>query len=80
MHATVRKWGNSLALRIPHTLAKDLPLHQGDVVELGILKGKMVVKPKGQKKYSLAELLKKINRRNLHSEQDTGYATGKEAW
>ena len=80
MNATVRKWGNSLALRIPHSLAKDLPLHQGDVVELALLKGKMVVNPKRRKQYSLPDLLKKISKRNLHSEQLVGRAVGKEAW
>jgi len=34
MNATVQKWGNSLALRIPSSVAKDIQVRQGSAVEL----------------------------------------------
>lgn len=80
MNATVQKWGNSLALRIPKTLAKDVDLQQGSVVELSIVEGEMVVKPKRAKKLSLASMLRDVNKDNLHSEHEWGGVTGKEAW
>jgi len=80
MDATVQKWGNSLALRIPSSLAKDVDLHQGSVVEVAVVEGKMVVKPKKQRKLSLAQMLKGVTKENRHSEQDWGRAVGKEAW
>ena len=80
MNATVQKWGNSLALRIPSSLAKDVHLHQGSVVEVAVVEGKMVVKPKGQHKYSLAHLLKEVTKKNRHSEHDWGGAVGQESW
>ena len=78
MNATVQKWGNSLALRIPSSLAKDVHLHQGSVVEVAVVEGKMVVKPQAARKYSLAQLLKGVSRKNLHSERDWGGAVGRE--
>lgn len=80
MNATVQKWGNSLALRIPSALAKDVHIRQGSVVEVAVEEGKMVVKPKSQRRYSLARLLGEISKRNLHSEQESGDATGREVW
>lgn len=80
MNATVQKWGNSLALRIPSSLAKDVHLHQGSVVDIAVVEGRMVVKPKGQRNYALSQMLKGIRKDNLHAEQDWGGASGREAW
>jgi antitoxin MazE len=80
MNATIQKWGNSLALRIPSSLAKDVDLHQGSVVGMTVVKGAMVVKPRKRRKVSLAQLLKGVTSANIHSEQDWGGAAGKEAW
>lgn len=80
MNATVQKWGNSLALRIPKSVAKDVQLHQGSVVELEVVEGEVVLKPKRVRKVSLGKLLKGVTKENLHSEVDWGSAKGKEAW
>ena len=80
MNATVQKWGNSLALRIPSALAKDVDLHQGSVVEVAVVKGEMVVTPKKERKLSLAQMLRGITKENCHSEQEWGHNTGKEVW
>jgi antitoxin MazE len=80
MNATVQKWGNSLALRIPSSVAKDIQLHQGSAVELAVEDGKMIVKPSKKRKASLAQLLKGVTKDNRHSEQDWGAPVGLEAW
>ena len=80
MNATVQKWGNSLALRIPNSLAKDVPLHQGSVVEVVVVDGRMVVKPKGRHKYSLIQLLGKVTKNNRHNELGWGGPVGQESW
>ncbi len=80
MNATVQKWGNSLALRIPSSLAKDVDLHQGSVVDVAVVEGAMVVKPKGRRKVSPTQLVKGITKGNWHSEQDWGGAKGQEIW
>ena len=80
MTGTVQKWGNSLALRIPRTLAKDAHLRQGTVVKVAMVEGKIVVIPGTKQKYSLSQLLKGIKPSNLHSEADFGAHQGKEVW
>ena len=80
MNATVQKWGNSLALRIPKNLADDVDLHQGSVVELEVVEGDMVVKPKKERKLSLRQMVKRITKKNLHAETDWGRPMGKETW
>lgn len=80
MRVQVRKWGNSLALRIPRSLAVESCIEQGSVVELSLMGGKLVVAPVSRTAYSLDELLAGVTRKNLHREMDTGAATGSEAW
>lgn len=80
MTTIVQKWGNSLALRIPSALAKDIHLHQGSMVDVAVVEGEMVVKPRGQNKVSLSHMLKSITKNNRHSEQNSEGAAGREVW
>jgi antitoxin MazE len=80
MNATVRTWGNSLALRIPKSVAHDTHLGSGSVVNLTVQEGKVIVEPVRKAKYTLDELLSGISKKNLHSSVDTGPAVGREAW
>ena len=43
MTTTIQKWGNSLALRIPKNVARDVQLENGSVVNLAVRGGKVVV-------------------------------------
>lgn len=80
MVASVAKWGNSLAIRIPQNLAKEISLTEGTEVNLAVVDGTIVIKPKVRKRYSLNELLEAIAPENLHAEVDTGIAVGNEVW
>lgn len=80
MDTTVQKWGNSLAVRIPRSVAKDTRLHQGSVVDIVLVAGKIVVKPRRQRHYALAQLLSRVTKRNRHTEVDWGGRVGQEAW
>ena len=80
MDTTVQKWGNSLALRIPRSVAQDVHLHQGSVVGVTIIAGKIVVKPRRQRHYALAPLLRGVTKRNRHGEVDWGGPVGQETW
>ena len=80
METTVQKWGNSLALRIPRSVAKDSHLHQGSVVEIALIAGKIVVKPRRRQQYTLAQLLRGVTKRNRHAEVDWGGRVGQEVW
>lgn len=54
---TVQKWGNSLAVRIPATLARYAHFHSGTLVELDAHDGSIIVKATGYRKLTLNERL-----------------------
>jgi len=80
MQTKIKKWGNSLALRIPKLLALDANLKLNKLVDLSIDKGSIVITPIGEKEYSLKKLLEGVSENNLHREFDTGAPVGKEIW
>ena len=80
METTIKKWGNSLALRIPKALAKEAGLYYELSVELSLVDGKLVIVPMEQPKLDLKAMLDQVTENNLHSEVDVGPAVGKEVW
>ncbi len=75
MRATLRKWGNSLALRIPQNLADDASLREGTELELRLTKRGIEIRPV----VTLAEMLAQVTPLNLHDEEDFGAPIGREA-
>jgi len=80
MHVQVQKWGNSLALRIPKTYAKETNVRQGSAVELTLVEGKLVVTPIEKSSYKLKNLMAHVHKDNIHGEQDFGPKVGSEIW
>lgn len=80
MRATVRKWGNSLALRIPSGLAEDAHLSDGAEVDIALRDGRLVVEPVAAPEASLDELVAGITPENRHHEQFADGPRGAEAW
>ncbi len=80
MKATVRKWGNSAAVRIPATVMRATGLDLDETVDVLEEAGRIVIKPLRQKRYDLQKLLKGITSKNMHQEIDFGPAEGKEVW
>ncbi|MBU8914278.1 MAG: AbrB/MazE/SpoVT family DNA-binding domain-containing protein [Spirochaetales bacterium] len=80
MRATVQKWGNSLALRIPVAFAKDAHMATGSEVDLSIHDGIIHIDPAPEPHYSLPALLREVTDQNRHTEVDAGEAVGQEAW
>ncbi len=80
MLTKVQKWGNSLALRIPKAFAVDAQLENDSIVEISIVKGKIIITPVPMPGWTLDELLAGITKDNLHNEVDTGFAAGNEVW
>ena len=80
MRTKIKKWGNSLALRIPKSFALNANLRQDELVDLSIDKEKIIITPVGEKEYSLDELLEGVSEGNFHGEFDTGVPVGKEIW
>jgi len=79
MLAKIQRWGNSLAIRIPNTIAKDLHISQGSEIELKQLDDKIVIAPKHEK-LNLKSMLLKITKENKHSEIKTHKVVGNENW
>lgn len=77
----VRKWGNSLALRIPAPLARQLNLTENTPVECAVMDGSLVITPVIESRpYSLNQLLDQVTPENLHGETEVGAPAGKEIW
>ena len=80
MQTTIKKWGNSLALRIPKLFAINANLKINKTVDISIYEGSIIITRIIEKKYSLEKLLKGISKNNLHGEIGTGAPVGKEIW
>ncbi len=80
MEAKVMKWGNSLALRIPRSVAAEAGVEYGTSVDLEVEDGAMVVRAKREATVSLDQLLRKVKKTNVHREVGTGRRRGREAW
>jgi antitoxin MazE len=78
--ATVRKWGNSAAVRIPAAVMEAMHLELDEPVEVREEAGRIVIEPVRQKSYDLRKLLKGITAKNRHKPIDFGLPEGKEAW
>jgi len=76
MEAKIQKWGNSLGIRIPNGIAKELLLKNGSIVDISENSNQIVIKPK--KKKTLDDLLSLVTDENIHEEFDFGGPVGKE--
>ena len=72
MRTVIRKWGNSASVRIPVAVMQAVHLDIDDAVDVREESGRIVIEPVRRKEYDLAELVKGINRKNLHGEADFG--------
>ena len=57
MQLTIKKWGNSLATRIPKSVVESVGLHVNQEVEIEAVNGKIIITPSKTVEYSLDELL-----------------------
>ena len=75
----IARWGNSLGLRLPKSVALEAQVGEGDTVSVSVKNGAIVVRP-NRPTYSLEQLVAKITPRNRHSESDWEPPVGDEAW
>lgn len=79
MTTTIRKWGNSLGVRISQPVAKESQLQEGMAVEICPVKGGLLIKPvKKKRKYTLKELCAGLKPEKNHPEINWGPPAGKE--
>ncbi len=79
MKTKIKKWGNSLGIRIPKAFASELGLQDDSTVEVSISDHELVIR-RSSPQYSLENLVARISKKNLHSEEDFGLPTGGEVW
>jgi antitoxin MazE len=80
MRTKVRKWGNSLGVRIPKAFAEEAAVTEGSAVDVSVLEGRIVVTPVSARRYTLNTLLAEVTARNRHAEVATGSPRGREVW
>jgi antitoxin MazE len=80
MKTTAQKWGNSLAIRVPKSVAVQVGLKAQDDLEIEVQDGNVVLKPQLRRVYRLDDLVKRITSKNLHGEVDIGAPVGREIW
>ena len=77
MRITLKKWGNSVGLRLPKVFLAQLGVQEQQEVELSITDNVITIK---KPSVSLRELVAQITPENRHDEIDWGPPVGKEAW
>ena len=80
MRTKVRKWGNSLGVRIPKAFAEEAAVGEGSAVDVSVSEGRIVVTPVAARRYTLETLLAGVTTENRHAELTTRRPRGREAW
>jgi antitoxin MazE len=80
MVTKIKKWGNSLGLRIPKSFAEEAGVKDGSDVDISLEEDRIVIRPLQRERYHLSNLLSQVRDDNLHEEISTGDAVGREAW
>jgi antitoxin MazE len=79
MRSHVRRWGNSLAVRVPREVAAATAIEEGTEVEVAVEDGRVVLTPRPAAP-TLDELVEAITPDNRHEETDWGAPRGREVW
>jgi antitoxin MazE len=83
MNAEIKKWGNSLAVRLPRDLVQSLRLHDGSPVELELKDGTLVIRPRQRPhrgNVTLDQLLTGVTPASIHRDTEWGEPVGEEIW
>jgi len=78
MDATIRKWGNSPAVRLTTATMKAAAFDLEQKVVIKASKGRIVIEPAKKSGYTLEALVSGINDGNLHEPVDFGSPVGRE--
>lgn len=75
MQTRIRRWGNSLGVRIPQAVAERSRLTEGTPVEIFVRQSDVVIRPK---RLHLEDLLTQVTPENCHTATDWGTPQGQE--
>ena len=80
MHAEIVKWGNSLGLPFPGSIAEEAGVVEGAVVDLRVKDGNLIMRIGLSDAINLEDLLNEITDEIIHGKIDTGDTLGGEIW
>ena len=81
MRRQIRRWGNSLAVRIPAEIVRVSHISEGETVEMTYEGGSIVIDLPGPRRtYDLRGLVARITDENRHEPVDWAPREGREAW
>lgn len=81
MQATIQKWGNSQAIRLPKAILDTAQLGENEPVQIFAERDKIIIKKAVTMKHrTLAERLEGFDGEYVFKEWDTGAPMGREAW
>lgn len=78
IRATVGKWGNSAAVRLPATIMTQANFSAQQPINILLSKGRIILEPVNLPEFDLDEMLAQIRPEHLHGEIDFGRPVGKE--
>lgn len=78
MTTKIQKWGNSLGVHIPKSIARELSIREGSTVSFVVKGDALLLRPSIKPKYTLKELLKKFDSKTLHDTVEWGADVGEE--
>jgi antitoxin MazE len=78
MAAVIRKWGNSLGIRVPKSIAEQVSFREGTEVDFETSGGVLTIRTKRRRKYRLADLLAKAKGPSPHRYLDKDGPVGRE--
>lgn len=80
MKTQVRKWGNSLGVRLPLAITTLANILDGTKVDIVFNKNRIEIIPLKLPEFTLEDLLSNISEENTHKEIGTGESLGNEIW
>lgn len=76
---TLKRWGNSLAVRIPSAVVTALALKEDSRLHLSLDAGRVVLEPQSAP-FDIDALIAQITPNNRHSAASVGQPVGREVW
>jgi len=80
MRAKIQKWGNSLGIRLPKSVAIEAHLVEGSEVDITAAGDQILITQAKTKTYVLADLLASYPSIKAPKEEDWGTPVGSEEW
>jgi len=80
MSVTLRRWGNSVGLRLPKPLLEQVGLKEGSEVDVKVEGSRLVIERHRPRRLTLQDVLKGFTPDDQPGEVDWGPPVGREVW